>query len=80
MGWQVIRHPRDPLVDAGAQGEAVGAPGCLDVLERDCRAGVLLAHGPAQDLAELFSISRPTVYRSLARQVGGAFRGSVSEA
>ena len=24
------------------------------------------------DLAELFSISRPTVYRTLARQAGGA--------
>ena len=30
------------------------------------------------DLPELLSISRPTVYRTLAWQVGGAFRGSVS--
>ena len=32
------------------------------------------------DLAELFPISRLTVYRTLAREFGGDFRGSVSRA
>ena len=72
---------REGMAVARARGKLRGKqPKLSDRQQKELRRMHDTGEYSITDLAELFSISRPTVYRSLARQVGGTFRRSVSRA
>ncbi len=64
---------REGMAVARSRGKLRGKPPKLsDKQQKELRRMYDTGEYSISDLAELFSISRPTVYRTLARQVGGA--------
>ncbi len=64
---------REGMAIARSRGKLRGKqPKLSDKQQKELRRMYDTGEYSISDLAELFSISRPTVYRTLARQVGGA--------
>ena len=64
---------REGMAIARSRGKLRGKqPKLSDKQQKELRRMYDTSEYSISDLAELFSISRPTVYRTLARQVGGA--------
>ncbi len=63
---------REGMAIARSRGKLRGKPPkCSDKQQKELRRMHDTGDYSISDLAELFSISRPTVYRTLARQVDG---------